>query len=81
MLLARRKGDSYFVLRLGSRLTYRAAAMPRILRGQVAGHAYHVLNRGSSGAAVFHKDTDYAAFLDLLGAAKARHPVQITASA
>ncbi len=30
--------------------------MPRIPRGQVAGQAYHVLNRGNGGAAVFHKD-------------------------
>jgi hypothetical protein len=39
--------------------------MPRILRGQVAGHAYHVLNRGNGGAVIFHKDGDYAAFLAL----------------
>lgn len=51
--------------------------MPRIPRGASAGHAYHVLNRGNGGVTVFHKDADYAAFLDLLGAAKARYPVQI----
>jgi hypothetical protein len=28
--------------------------MPRIPRGQVAGHAYHVLNRGNGGTTVFH---------------------------
>jgi hypothetical protein len=32
----------------------------------VAGHVYHVLNRGNGGATVFHKDGDYTALLDLL---------------
>jgi putative transposase len=51
--------------------------MPRIPRGQVAGHAYHVLNRGNGGAVVFHKDGDYTALLDLLATAKAKHPVKV----
>ena len=51
--------------------------MPRIPRGQVAGHAYHVLNRGNGGAAVFHKDGDYTAFVDLLATAKAKYPVKV----
>lgn len=53
--------------------------MPRIPRGQLAGHAFHVLNRGNGGATVFHADGDYRAFLDLLAAAKARHPVKLLA--
>jgi len=53
--------------------------MPRIPRGQVSGYAYHVLNRGNGGATIFHKDGDYAAFLDLLAMAKARHPVKVFA--
>ena len=40
--------------------------MPRIPRGQVAGHAYHVLNRENGGTTVFHKEDDYSAFLDFL---------------
>jgi REP-associated tyrosine transposase len=51
--------------------------MPRIPRGQRAGHAYHVLNRGNGGAAVFHKDGDYLAFLDLLATAKSKYPVKV----
>jgi putative transposase len=51
--------------------------MPRIPRGQVDGHAYHVLNRGNGGATVFHKDGDYAAFLNLLVEAKAKFPVKV----
>lgn len=55
--------------------------MPRIPRGYSVGHAYHVLNRGNGGGTIFHTDSDCAAFPDLLGVAKARHPVQISASA
>ncbi len=51
--------------------------MPRIPRGQLAGHAYHVLNRGNGGAVVFHKDSDYASFLDLLQMAKTKFPVRV----
>jgi len=51
--------------------------MPRIPRGQVAGHAYHVLNRGNGGTTVFRKDGDYKAFLDLLTAAKSKFPVKV----
>ena len=38
--------------------------MPRIPLGQVAGNAYHVLNRENSDAVVFHKEGIYTAFLD-----------------
>ncbi len=51
--------------------------MPRIPRGQVGGHVYHVLNRGNGGATVFHKDGDYAAFFELLATAKAKFPVNV----
>jgi putative transposase len=51
--------------------------MPRIPRGQVAGHAYHILNRGNGGTPVFHKDGDYTAFLDLLTAAKSKFPIKV----
>ena len=53
--------------------------MPRIPRGHLAGHAFHVLNRGNGGATVFHADGDYRAFLELLAAAKARYPMKILA--
>jgi putative transposase len=43
----------------------------------MAGHAYHVLNRGNGGAVVFHKDSDYAAFCELLATAKSKVPVQV----
>ena len=39
----------------------------------MAGQAYHILNRGNGGATVFHKEGDYAAFLDLLATANAKH--------
>jgi len=71
------KGTGYFFLRRCPCFAYRAAPMPRIPRGQVAGHAYHVLNRGNGGTAVFHKDGDYTAFLDWLATAKAKYPVKV----
>lgn len=52
--------------------------MPRIPRGQVAGHAYHILNRGNGGVTVFHKGGDYAAFLDLLATAKSKFSVKVS---
>jgi putative transposase len=51
--------------------------MPRIPRGQIGGYAYHVLNRGNGGAAVFHKEHDYSAFINLLAEAKGKFPVQV----
>ena len=51
--------------------------MPRIPRGQQAGCAYHIINRGNGRAEVFHKGQDYESFLSLLVAAKARHPVKL----
>lgn len=38
---------------------------------------YHVLNRGNGRATVFHKEGDYAAFVDLLAAANERLPLRI----
>jgi putative transposase len=51
--------------------------VPRIPRGQQAGYAYHVINRGNGRATVFHKPQDYEAFLSLLTEAKKRHRVKI----
>ena len=52
--------------------------MPRLARGQKStGYVYHVLNRGNGGATVFHKNSDYRAFLHLLADAKARYPVKL----
>ncbi|MBI1819543.1 MAG: transposase [Nitrospirae bacterium] len=53
--------------------------MPRIPRGQIAGYAYHVINRGNGGATLFHKDGDYHAFLNLLVTAKSKHPIKLLA--
>ena len=64
-------------MRFGSYFAYLMYAMPCIPRGQVAGYAYHILNRGNGGATVFHKDGDYTAFLNLLATAKAKCPVKL----
>jgi putative transposase len=40
--------------------------MPRAPRLQVAGGVYHVISRGNRRQTVFHDDTDYACFIELL---------------
>jgi hypothetical protein len=70
------RGTGYFSLASLPSFLLSCPVMPRIPRGQLAGHAYHVLNRGNGGAAIFHKDADYAAFLSLLEMAKTRFPVR-----
>lgn len=76
-LLGRKRGTGYFSLVFSVSLLVSSSPIPRIPRGQLAGHAYHVLNRGHGGAVVFHKATDYAAFLALLETAKAKFPVRV----
>lgn len=51
--------------------------MPRIPRGGTDGGIYHVLNRGNAKREVFSTGRDYAEFIELLQAAKARHPISI----
>lgn len=51
--------------------------MPRVARGLADGMIYHVINRGNGRQEVFHKDEDFRAFTDLLGAAKEKYPVKL----
>ncbi|MCE9603462.1 MAG: transposase [Planctomycetia bacterium] len=51
--------------------------MPRSARAAVGGLCYHVLNRGNARAEIFHKQEDFAAFLDLLPPACERLPMRI----
>jgi putative transposase len=53
--------------------------MPRIPRGELSAHAFHVLGRGNNRATVFNKDADYRAFVRLLAAAKERCPMRVFA--
>jgi len=53
--------------------------MPRIPRGELSAHVFHVLSRGNNRATIFHKDADYRAFLRLLAAAKERYAVRVFA--
>ena len=39
--------------------------MPRTSRASRGGFVYHVLNRGNGRSDVFHKDDDFAAFVNL----------------
>jgi len=40
--------------------------MPRTARASVGEMCYHVINRGNARQAVFHKDEDYKAFINLV---------------
>ena len=53
--------------------------MPRTRRATVGGICYHAITRGNRKAVVFHDDTDYDAFVDLMSAAFARVPCRILA--
>ncbi|HEV2969355.1 MAG TPA: transposase [Pirellulales bacterium] len=51
--------------------------MARTARASAGGMCYHVLNRGNGRAEVFHKDGDFAAFLELMAEANERLPLRI----
>ena len=51
--------------------------MPRTARASLGNFCYHVLNRGNAQAEVFHKEDDYAAFLELLELGCERLPMRI----
>ena len=51
--------------------------MPRLPRGLMHSHVYHVINRGNDRSTVFHDEEDYSSFLHLLAAAKIRHPMKL----
>lgn len=51
--------------------------MPRTARAIVAGHWYHVLNRGNNRADRFHNPNDYGEFLWLLAEACDHAPVDL----
>jgi putative transposase len=53
--------------------------MPRTARASVGGVCYHVINRGNARGDVFHKDEDFAAFLELVGQACERLPLRVLA--
>ncbi len=48
--------------------------MGRPLRNSPGGLVYHVLNRGNGRLAIFHKDRDYQAFLDVVAEAQSHVP-------
>lgn len=53
--------------------------MPRTARGHLDEGIFHIINRGNGRATVFKKDSDYRAFVSLLGAAKQRIPTRVFA--
>ena len=53
--------------------------MPRTARASVGSVCYHVINRGNAQVEVFHKDADYQAFVDIIGASCERLPMRVLA--
>jgi REP-associated tyrosine transposase len=53
--------------------------VPRVTRGLADGMIYHVINRGNCRQEVFHKDSDFQAFVSLLREAREKHPVKLMA--
>ena len=53
--------------------------MPRVARRFADDGVYHVLNRGNGRQDVFRKPGDFAAFVELISAAKERYPVKVLA--
>jgi putative transposase len=53
--------------------------MPRTGRGETGGICCHVLNRGNGRQTVFHDESDYAGFVELIGLACARTPMRVLA--
>lgn len=53
--------------------------MPRPLRSSKGGICYHVINRGNGRAQVFHKPSDYDAFVGLIADACERLPMRVLA--
>lgn len=54
-------------------------SLPRTRRAAAGGICYHAITRGNRKAVVFHDDSDYHAFVDLMSAACARVPCRILA--
>ncbi len=51
--------------------------MARTARASVGGAIYHALNRGNRRSVVFHKPADYDAFVEAIGEASRRLPVDL----
>jgi putative transposase len=54
--------------------------MPRTARAIRAGYCYHVINRGNNKARIFHDNSDYAAFVGLMAAARLKFPLPMLAA-
>src|SRR6516165_2433470 len=71
-----KRGQARLILRFG-RFVPMLSIMPRAPRASVGGICYHVMNRGNSRRAVFHKDGDYQAFLKAIGHACIEIPMPV----
>ena len=53
--------------------------MPRTARASVGDACYHVISRGNGRARVFHRPSDYAALVELIGEACTRRSMRVPA--
>ncbi len=53
--------------------------MARTARASKGGICYHVINRGNGRATVYHSDSDYRSFINLIGKASDRLPIRVLA--
>jgi putative transposase len=51
--------------------------MPRTARASIGNICYHVINRGNGRAAVFHKQSDYLRFTEMMGESCERLPMRV----
>lgn len=51
--------------------------MPRTARQIIGGYCYHVMSRGNGRAKVFHTNSDYLGFLELMHRANSRIPLRL----
>ena len=53
--------------------------MGRVVRTDIGGYVYHVLNRGNARGAIFHSEKDYVAFEEILSAAVDKYQMRLVA--
>ena len=53
--------------------------MPRTARASLADVCYHVMNRGNRRATIYHDESDYQAFVEMMRRATRRLPMRILA--
>jgi putative transposase len=71
-----KKGTFYFFIDIYICIKY-FTPMPRTARASVGNICYHVINRGNGHATVFHNQTDYLRFTEMMQQACERLPLRL----